>query len=305
MKKSAPYWEVEQDLRLPPEVTVVVAASWGGLQRIFVPGRLSSPGQIAEFNRGMMVEGFRALEDVGFDLCPEKLLGIPIPREGFLFPTPFYQAVEEVWGEPALGILSVEAKRRPLEDQPSEAGYIHFQAKIVNYDQEAAALNYLHGEGTLVLLDIGATGSTQRAVVPFALSRTGRKVDKAIFMSPCASLQTIRAFVEAATKKGISAHNLAVVANVAIFSLGPDGTALWIGPEAITSPGSRLLSELIYPPRFCHIGSGGDSATCYQAYLDELREQEEKWGSIRTFNILEDALREAGVEWPEDFGSPF
>ena len=293
---------------LSPRVVVYVIESKDGKQRLYVPGRRTPPHLVAQLHEKIIAFSLRAVLALGehverWSLSPRTVVGVTIFTEGL--GAPFTRAFAKVWPDEAVGgVCAAWSKRRVLQKKAlPETSYTLYAARVIHFDD--TALRYLpSNEGTLVFFDIGATGSTMRATVPQIVASANGKVTKAIFASPCTSLYAIKAFVEAATESGLKEENLAVVANEGIFGLGKDGTALSLRlPGAIASSGNLKLSETVYPnPEFCHIGAGGLAATCYPAYLEELIQDEEEWGKLPNFGSLKEAMEQAGVSWPDDFG---
>lgn len=312
MEREFLWWSVlHSQVGIPGEVAIYVLETlWGGKPRIFGPGRRSTPLQVARFNRHIIAGALRAMTASGLELDPKSVVGVPILTEGLAFPTPFFQALEDVGLGSGGGVFTIWVKRRPLHRvlRPEE-NFLPFTARVLHHNEDDVTLRRLRqlegNSGTLMFSDIGATGATIAAVVPHVVALANGRVRNAIFASPCTSVYAIRSFVQAAVESGLEPENLVIVASEGIFELGTDGTALWLGPEAITSLGNRKLSELIYPRGCCQIGAGGLAATCHGAYLEELEKDEEEWGPVRNFKSLETAMREARLQWPRDFGSPF
>lgn len=298
MERDFLRWPVEaEQTGLPPEVTVLVVESLAGKQRIFVPGRRSGPLQVREFNQGMVAAAIQALMDGGWELHPERMVGVSILTEGA--GAPFFEAFNQVWPNQTPGGVAHVWARRQLNNKASLGRtYAHFDARLLGLDTTLKKHPVPGAVG--VMFDIGATGATQREVVPAIAGW----FERLIFASPCTSLRAAAEFVKAATDASMKPEQLAVIACEGFFGLHPNGTYLSFRlPGAITSPGNLALSRAVYPhSNVCHIGAGGLATNWPKEYQEELKTDESLFGSLPAFGSLEEALERTEAQWPSDFG---
>lgn len=296
------WWTVPvESTGLPEGVMVLVVESLAGKRRLFVPGRRSTPLQVREFNRRMVVHTLRSLISAGWVLEPQNTVGVSVLTEGA--GVPFLESFDLIWPDLVPGgVLHIWARRKMGEGVNFGGTYAHFEAQLKGLD--VVPVGQINGGWTGILFDIGATGATMGVVVQNIATMFRRLV----FASPCTSLVAARKFVEAAIGCDLEPANLAVIAGEGFFGLHGNGTYLSLQlPGTITSRGNQLLSTATYPhPAFCHIGAGGLAANWPRAYQAELSEDEARYGNLYPFDSLEGAMNHAGgLKWPEDFGSPF
>lgn len=296
------YWSVpakELGLFAPyNKVTVLGIESLAGKRRVFVPGRRSTPIQVRRMHERIVAYAVRALLMQGWNLRPEKMIGISILTEGA--GVPFFEAFNRIWlGKQIGGCLHVWARRKMTDGPTPDRSMARFQAEIRGIDN-ILQKNPIKG-ATGLIFDIGATGATLETVVP----AIAPMFESLIFSSPCTSIQAARKFIETAVLHGIEPERLAVVANEGFFGLFKNGTFLSLQlPGTITSTANKILSKEVYPDSkaFCHIGAGGWAANWPRVYQRELGEDEKELGKLPRFNSLEQVLRKKGLFWPKDFG---